>query len=841
MQFKTYYITSLAFLCLLFCVPVQVNATTYTLNGTDYSTYDWADATIWTPNGVPGANDIVIINCSPNNFITAVGDITVKSLTINNLAYIFGEGTLTVTESMDVHYPMTWQKKLTIGAGANATIDDDNYTNIYSNVTFYQDLIVNGNLTLQSKNFSGTKVIVNGTLTQKEGNLSAPLYINQGATLNVNSPNNVVNLGRLENKGTFNWINGKIQSSFGPIINTGTWNIEAQNQTLTIDGIYLDTVIYNAGIIEIAASVSSLTTDKRMVNVGNIKINGDSKLSLNSIDNYGKINGGVGSTFEISGYYSGPINTFHNGSILNVETFRTGPGVNLIIKNGTNMATIQKMYLGQGTLDLGIALPSAALYEISATITTNVNQSFTGNFTLNNGSFDGTHTISFNTPTFVANYGYFGGNSKVNLSANTILDIKSLGVSDMMNEGTINLLQPGTFAVSTPGIINNGTFNVNGDSSNIYGYFDGVNVSNFKNNGTLNCNKKYLQISTTLQNNGTINIANNADVFYSGNLSHYGTIEGQTNSKLTLSSIYTLDHTFYSGAVTNNLEELNFAYQGSTLFKEGTILTNLKKISVNEGTLETDIVLPPAVNYSFKKAEIRLNTSFQPTTILQIEDTNIEGSGNIKISNGMNWNGGTMDVPLKVFENANVSIKENVERPIISAPFTNEGNITLSGGIIEINTGFFKNAGKWNVDSDNDVIMDGYTTFTNEGIFSICGTQPIQIAFNVPFINKSLGTFKGTGSYTFNAGFENEGTVAPGCSPGILTIEDNLLAPAVVEIEVTGSNTGQYDQLLVNGNMTAGAMLNVVVPQGSSLSGSIKVIQTTGTFSGTFAQVNFDF
>ena len=144
----------------------------------------------------------------------------------------------------------------------------------------------------------------------------------------------------------------------------------------------------------------------------------------------------------------------------------------------------------------------------------------------------------------------------------------------------------------------------------------------------------------------------------------------------------------------------------------------------------------------------------------------------------------------------------------------------------------------WNVISEEDVIMDGFTAFTNEGIFSICGNQPIQMVFNVPFINKSTGTFKGEGSYTFNAGFTNEGAVAPGCSPGILSIEDNLIAPSMVEIEVEGNNSGEYDQLLVNGNMSAGAVLNILVPDGISLNGSIKVIQTTGSFTGTFAQVN---
>lgn len=73
--------------------------------------------------------------------------------------------------------------------------------------------------------------------------------------------------------------------------------------------------------------------------------------------------------------------------------------------------------------------------------------------------------------------------------------------------------------------------------------------------------------------------------------------------------------------------------------------------------------------------------------------------------------------------------------------------------LFEINTAFFKNGGNWNIDSDEDVIIDGYTSFTNQGTFSICGDEPIKLIFNVPFVNEASGTFKGQGSYTFNAGF----------------------------------------------------------------------------------------
>ncbi len=52
----------------------------------------------------------------------------------------------------------------------------------------------------------------------------------------------------------------------------------------------------------------------------------------------------------------------------------------------------------------------------------------------------------------------------------------------------------------------------------------------------------------------------------------------------------------------------------------------------------------------------------------------------------------------------------------------------------------------------------------------------------------------------------NGGTLAPGASPGVLTVEGNLdLFDALVQIEIGGSGLGEYDQLNVFGNLFADA------------------------------------
>ena len=828
----------LAFSCLLLCASLRVSATTYTLQAGSNASVNWSSPSAWLPNGVPGANDDVVINGNATTSLITEGDITVKSFTVNGLSYIFGPGTLTVTENLDVRFPMFWQMTLVIAAGANASMTDENASNGLTGITFYNDLVVNGNLVMESQSFSGVKVIINGVLTQKEGSLNCTVLINPGGALNIDSPDLPVNIGKVVNKGTLNWQSGRLTSVNGPIINEGLWNISVEEETLGFGGFFQDSVIYNAGTIDLAPNVVSLSMTKRFVNTGTIQMHGATRLSLLALDHYGVINGPAGAVLNIIGNYFDTGTTFHSGSTVDVSRLETVNSSTLNLNEGCNISAVPNFFFGTGIVYLNTILPAAADYRVQAYVLTDIDQHFTGNFLLEGGAIDGNCTFSFDTPDLAAHSGYFGGYVAVTLSAGTILSVKSMGVSNLVNNGTIQCLQPGgLISVSAPGIFNNATWNIAADSVIVLGYSNTpMPEVNVHNNGTLNLNTGLTTFMATVENTGTINLGANQNMVVSGNFTQKNVLTGQPGSQLELSGSFN-SSILYSGSQTSGLSRLSVSY-GQVTFQQGAVLNNISSFTADDGTLETSVVLPPGAQYEFRNSLIRLNTLFQPSTVLELEDTDFEGSGSLRIGNAMNWNGGTMDVPVNILASAQLFVRENNKRPIISAPFTNLGNITMAGGILEINTGFFKNAGNWNVISEEDVIMDGFTAFTNEGVFSICGNQPIQMVFNVPFINKPAGTFKGEGSYTFNAGFTNDGTLAPGCSPGMLNIEDNLVAPPLVEIEVTGDNTGEYDQLLVNGNMSAGAVLNVLVPDGTTLNGSIKVIQTTGAFTGTFAQVN---
>lgn len=833
MQTNKHYLMVYLMVCFLAALPSYVKATTYNFIG-EYSC-TWNDPNVWSPAGIPGPDDEAIINVPAYTTLTLTTDVTLRSLKILGLGSIGGNA-LTITENLESRYPLTWSLKLKIDSGANAIIDDSAYSSPFTGILFYEELVVDGTLTTNAQYFAGTKITINGTFTHLQGDLNGDYYINTGGTLTINSPNKLVRMGAITNNGTFNWQQGRIFSYNAPFVNNGTWNINAVKDSLSSDVLFQENPIINKGTINIAANNTHVGIYRAMRNKGSINMAGSGKLSLFAFENLATVNGPTGSTLELSGYYFNTGNVLKSGSSINVSNFETALYTGINMESGVNWNNVNNFEFNDAFIESANALPNNASYFLSGSFTFGQDQTFNGSVTLDRAYFNGTKKIIFNSANTIINDAAFSDQNEVLFTPNAVVQLKSMNVSNLKNNGIVNWNTPGLMYLGIPGLINNGTLNMTADSVGAYGS-GSEDKLNWVNNGTMNCNGRIASLYCGLDNKGAINVAANATFEFAGDMEQTSLLTGASGSKLNLYGGYYNGINLRSGATTSGFSTVQIINAKATFF-QGTNLSNNGQYLFKDSEVATNIILPPASNYLLTRGTLRLNTTFEPTTVLRLVDADIEGSGNLRIINSLDWNGGTIDVPMRVLENATAIIRENDKRPIVSAPFTNEGDITLNGGIIELNTSLFKNGGNWNVDSDEDVIIDGYTAFLNNGIFSICGNQPIKISFNVPFNNGPSGTFKGQGSYTFNAGFSNDGIIAPGCSPGILTIQDNFNIAKGIDIEVEGDQFGQFDQLVVNGNMTAGGILNVIVANGTAVNGSIKIIQTTGTFTGTFSQVN---
>ncbi len=136
--------------------------------------------------------------------------------------------------------------------------------------------------------------------------------------------------------------------------------------------------------------------------------------------------------------------------------------------------------------------------------------------------------------------------------------------------------------------------------------------------------------------------------------------------------------------------------------------------------------------------------------------------------------------------------------------------------------------------STNNIVQGNFVGVQSDGTTSLLNTNGAMFV-------SSNATLKGTGSFTGNV--LNQGTIAPGNSPGIVTINGDYtqVAGASLQIEIQGTNPTipDFDQLFVNGAVSLAGTLDVSLLGGfvPSLGNSFQIITNDGSdpSSGTFS------
>ncbi len=257
--------------------------------------------------------------------------------------------------------------------------------------------------------------------------------------------------------------------------------------------------------------------------------------------------------------------------------------------------------------------------------------------------------------------------------------------------------------------------------------------------------------------------------------------------------------------------------------------------------------------------------------------TTVSGTGTIYVNPGGLFtlrNSGILSVPVTSDGDINFGQPAVSAGTITGATVTSNNTATWIDGILLINSGGnLTNNGTMTVNADDalNVATGGTVTntgtilktstggtwfpvITNSGTISSSGTVTYASMINssTGIITGSAtqtfsaitnsGTLAGTGTFNYPAGGTNTGSVAPGNSPGTLTVNPNTLVgtTATVRIEIldgTGAGTG-HDELLVTGatNMN-GVTINVIDISPVITPAPIQsytIMQTTaGNFSGT--------
>jgi len=203
----------------------------------------------------------------------------------------------------------------------------------------------------------------------------------------------------------------------------------------------------------------------------------------------------------------------------------------------------------------------------------------------------------------------------------------------------------------------------------------------------------------------------------------------------------------------------------------------------------------------------------------------------------------------------------------------NKRDLTLA------NSANFINNGTFNANATTTMTSGATESFVNNGSF-IKKTAGTTTTMNIPFTNNgTVETVAGTlifqqgmengedavidlgggtldpgnelilesgdsliGSGTLAADLVNGGTVSPGDSPGVITVQGNYAQQTggVLEIELGGTIAGTgFDQLIVTGTATLNGTLNVtLLPAYTPQAGDTFIIIDHATGTGTFDTVN---
>jgi hypothetical protein len=177
----------------------------------------------------------------------------------------------------------------------------------------------------------------------------------------------------------------------------------------------------------------------------------------------------------------------------------------------------------------------------------------------------------------------------------------------------------------------------------------------------------------------------------------------------------------------------------------------------------------------------------------------------------------------------------------LSGPAISVETLDLAGGNLNLQSGA--------VNASVDINVGNAATLAAQGATISAPTLNVSGVFQAGLGSVTVGTtnvlagglLKGTGTLITNV--NNSGTVSPGLSPGILTINgDYVQGPTgALNMEIGGTIPGPsgHDQLVVTGAATLGGTLNASLINGfvPAPTDAFTLIQA-GSVSGTFATTN---
>lgn len=368
-------------------------------------------------------------------------------------------------------------------------------------------------------------------------------------------------------------------------------------------------------------------------------------------------------------------------------------------------------------------------------------------------------------------------------------------------------------------------------------------------------------VNHDVTNNGTILWQSTADLHGgSGTLTNNGLFEAQANARL--------NHNIGGQPIFVN------SASGTLRAADGISFTNLDFNFVNNGgALDArsggQLVFEGNAN-SFNdgtqfigagRIRVASNATFSgnyTSANLELESGTASGNNaNKAIAHGTTkWTGGSINGTWELASGHTLVGADGAAKQLVNHNVTNNGtilwqttnNITGGGGTL-INNGLFE----FQTNADMTHTSGGQPAFANNGMvrksagagetslasisFSNNGVVDVQSgSIRLPNGFTNNGILMGVGSFATNT-LTNAGHVAPGASPGSLSIDANFAQTSVGVLDIELGNLASFDQLLVDGTATLDGFLALSCfgDCGFVVGDEITILDSTGNLTGEFS------
>lgn len=598
---------------------------------------------------------------------------------------------------------------------------------------------------------------------------------------------------------------------------TGATQIDAGTLTLAGAGSLASNVVGVAAGATLTDNNSGLTATAALTNAGTVNFGADDTIA--TLVNTGTING-VGTTLTAATY------ALDNGSVINANL---GAGVmtsnGAVALNGTSAAAT--VDIASGTTTLG----SAGRLLTTSAVTTTGNLVLGGNEQI--GQLFGTGNVDLTAGGLTVDSGNFAGVlqsnnatfglTKVSAGVLTLSGVNTytgatqinagmLSLTGSMASNTVNVAAGSTLdnlsggLAATAVLTNDGTVNMGANNT----------IATLVNTGTINGAGTTLTAATYALNNGSVINANlgTGTVTTSGIVTLNGTSNAANiiiplNSTLNLGGAGPLLINPLVAVAADGIMNLVGGNESiQTLSGAGVINLNVNQLNVVNGGLFTGTINGATAQLNSNGGVLNLTngaTATLATNVASGSTINVTGTSTVSTQNATVATGGTLNIGTGGTFSAT----------------------TVGGGTGNINL----------VNNSNLVLAPGallnYTLLNGGTIASAGGTVN-----SADFTNQFGSAVQGF--LTFTGNFTNNGTLAPGNSPGLTTIAGNYTENAILEAQIQDTTPiSGYDQVRVGGTVTLNPSSTLVVHTwGGVLPASGNVYQIITDSAGAPVRVN---